>query len=137
MNEHVTVSGLTLQGDGDAPQRPRRHFTNERHRPVRQATMGGDPQALHPVTRENVHEWESVVVTRDGPKHLWGSEWKLSRECGTDLAAWFHCAKAPRWHSVERVLLYAWLSGTHGQPLGSTKSLHEPGEKEGHEVHVH
>jgi len=135
MGERVAVSEPTLQGAGDDLQRLRQQSGTGHRRLVTWAMMEGDRRALCPVTRQNVQEWASVLVTRDGPKHLWGTEWKLSRECGADLAAWFLCVKGTRWRVVERVLLFAWLSGTYAEPPGSEAPLHQQAETAGRGLH--
>lgn len=116
MNKHVAAFETPLQGVGEGLQRLSYQSPDGHHHAVQRAKTEADTRALDAVTRDNVCEWASLVVTREGPKHLWGTEWRLSRERGSDLAAWFLCAKGTRWRVVERVLLFAWLSGTRAEP---------------------
>ena len=123
MNKHVTMFVPDLQGAGDGLEGLRQHSLKAPHRALDRAAALDSTGALHPVTRENVRDWSSVVVTRNGPKHLWGTEWKLSRERGNDLGAWFCCVQTARWRDIEHVLLFAWLSGVPGEPLRSAAPL--------------
>jgi hypothetical protein len=123
MNKHVDRFELALQGMGDGVQGLSQHSGKVPDRAMERASAPDSTRVLNPVTRENVRDWSSVVVTRNGPKHLWGTEWKLSRERSNDLGAWFCCDQTKRWRDLEHVLLFAWLSGIQAEPLGSAAPL--------------
>jgi hypothetical protein len=123
MNKHVAMFAPALQGTDDGLEGLSQQSLKAPHRAQERAAALDSTGVLHPVTRENVRDWSSVVVTRNGPKHLWGTEWKLSREHGNDLAAWFCCAETRRWRDIEHVLLFTWLSGMPAEPLKSAAPL--------------
>jgi hypothetical protein len=123
MNKHVAMFEPVLQGAGDGLDGLSQQSPKAPDHAMERAAALDSTRALHPVTRENVRDWSSVVVTRNGPKHLWGTEWKLSREHGNDLGAWFCCAQATRWRDIEHVLLFAWLAGMQAEPLKSAAPL--------------
>jgi hypothetical protein len=119
MDKHVDTFEPALQGTGDGLEGLSQRSFKVPHRAMERAAALNGARVLNPVTRENVRDWSSVVVTRNGPKHLWGTEWKLSRERSNDLGAWFCCDQTKRWRNLEHVLLFAWLSGIQAEPLGS------------------
>ena len=123
MNKHVASFEPALQSAGDGLEGLNPRSLKAPYRAMKRAAALDSTRTHNPVTRENVGQWSSVVVTRNGPKHLWGTEWKLSRERGNDLGAWFCCARTTRWRDIEHVLLFAWLSGMTAEPLKSATPL--------------
>jgi hypothetical protein len=119
MDKHVDMFEPALQSTGDGLEGLSQHSRKVPHRAIGRATALDGAHLLNPVTRENVRDWPSVVVTRNGPEHLWGTEWKLSRECRDNVGAWFWRAQTMRWRDLEHVLLFEWLSGIQAEPLGS------------------